>query len=183
MDTILAAYRVALKGGLAGRLRRNYPGGSAPTTPRAAAGDYDQQVCSEPCGTEHASRVPALAFGTGFFTASTFDMRGGRKQVKLACGRPLDGRVRRHWQLHACAERALQPREVRRSIPGYRLGHLMSSIHQRGSVSHLIHFAPQANASLEAKQLAGRRGEPQMMVGPPVNPLSLCQSYSAPISI
>ena len=24
----------------------------------------------------------------------TFDMRGGRKQAKLACGRPLDGRVR-----------------------------------------------------------------------------------------
>ncbi len=26
----------------------------------------------------------------------TFDMRGGRKQAKLACGRPLDGRVRAH---------------------------------------------------------------------------------------
>jgi len=25
-----------------------------------------------------------------------FDMRGGRKQAKLACGRPLDGRVGRH---------------------------------------------------------------------------------------
>ena len=25
----------------------------------------------------------------------TFDMRGGRKQAKLACGRPLDGRVSR----------------------------------------------------------------------------------------
>ena len=28
-------------------------------------------------------------------SALTFDMRGGRKQAKLACGRPLDGRVRR----------------------------------------------------------------------------------------
>jgi hypothetical protein len=27
-------------------------------------------------------------------SALTFDMRGGRKQAKLACGRPLDGRVR-----------------------------------------------------------------------------------------
>src|SRR5436190_4801069 len=26
----------------------------------------------------------------------TFDMRGGRKQAKLHCGRPLDGRVRPH---------------------------------------------------------------------------------------
>jgi len=33
----------------------------------------------------------------------TFDMRGGRKQAKLACGRPLDGRVRAllpWWRLH-----------------------------------------------------------------------------------
>src|SRR2546427_11917665 len=30
----------------------------------------------------------------------TFDMRGGRKQAKLACGRPLDGRVRLHSRQH-----------------------------------------------------------------------------------
>ena len=30
----------------------------------------------------------------GFCICLTFDMRGGRKQAKLACGRPLDRRVR-----------------------------------------------------------------------------------------
>ena len=28
------------------------------------------------------------------FAGLTFDMRGGRKQAKPDCGRPLDGRVR-----------------------------------------------------------------------------------------
>ena len=32
----------------------------------------------------------------GMVCGLTFDMRGGRKQAKLACGRPLDGRVRAH---------------------------------------------------------------------------------------
>ena len=32
----------------------------------------------------------------------TFDMRGGRKQAKLACGRPLDGRVRFARVTHGC---------------------------------------------------------------------------------
>ena len=31
------------------------------------------------------------------FGGLTFDMRGGRKWAKPACGRPLDGRVRPHW--------------------------------------------------------------------------------------
>ena len=34
-------------------------------------------------------------------SALTFDMRGGRKQAKLAYGRPLDGRVRRLCRQHA----------------------------------------------------------------------------------
>jgi tRNA 2-selenouridine synthase SelU len=33
----------------------------------------------------------------------TFDMRGGRKQAKLACGCPLDGRVRRLVDEYAIA--------------------------------------------------------------------------------
>ena len=33
------------------------------------------------------------------FCRLTFDMRGGRKWAKPACGRPLDGRVRRHAQV------------------------------------------------------------------------------------
>ena len=34
--------------------------------------------------------------GGCFLRGLTFDMRGGRKWAKPACGRPLDGRVRRH---------------------------------------------------------------------------------------
>ena len=34
--------------------------------------------------------------------ALTFDMRGGRKWAKPACGRPLDGRVRPHWATKVC---------------------------------------------------------------------------------
>src|ERR1700704_1487691 len=41
-----------------------------------------------------ASRSSALAL-----RALTFDMRGGRKQAKPDCGRPLDGRVRHHLSL------------------------------------------------------------------------------------
>src|SRR5438034_4773315 len=49
----------------------------------------------------------------------TFDMRGGRKQAKLACGRPLDGRVRP--MLHACA-RGAQP--IFHSLPCQPKGYL-----------------------------------------------------------
>ena len=36
--------------------------------------------------------------GSGVQRRLTFDMRGGRKWAKPACGRPLDGRVRpRHF--------------------------------------------------------------------------------------
>ena len=34
--------------------------------------------------------------GECFLRGLTFDMRGGRKRAKPACGRPLDGRVRPH---------------------------------------------------------------------------------------
>jgi hypothetical protein len=38
-----------------------------------------------------------LLDGLGIECRLTFDMSGGRKQAKLAGGRPLDGRVRAHW--------------------------------------------------------------------------------------
>ena len=58
----------------------------------------------------------------------TFDMSGGRKWAKPACGRPLDGRVRRHllckretWTLNAAASQViLQSGET----TSYRLTHL-----------------------------------------------------------
>ena len=37
----------------------------------------------------------ARSEGSNCIGALTFDMRGGRKWAKPACGRPLDGRVRR----------------------------------------------------------------------------------------
>jgi len=74
-------------------------------------------VGSRPCGTDRPQRVatrtasPTVVLATALLEAPevfglpvtavaairrlTFDMRGGRKQAKLACGRPLDGRVRR----------------------------------------------------------------------------------------
>ena len=41
--------------------------------------------------------------------ALTFDMRGGRKQAKLACGRPLDGRVRDRWMADRWFTRVHRP--------------------------------------------------------------------------
>ena len=62
---------------------------------------------AEPCVRTTTSGSPPLRRGAaptvrGVIAAAasalTFDMRGGRKQAKLACGRPLDGRVRRHFR-------------------------------------------------------------------------------------
>src|SRR5437870_2775999 len=51
----------------------------------------DSRAACEPGLGESKS---TLAYGC-VLRGLTFDMRGGRKQAKLACGRPLDGRVRR----------------------------------------------------------------------------------------
>jgi hypothetical protein len=44
-------------------------------------------------------------------SALTFDMRGGRKWAKPACGRPLDGRVRPH-SMHVLTSGSLAIRLV-----------------------------------------------------------------------
>jgi len=51
----------------------------------------------------------------------TFDMRGGRKWAKPACGRPLDGRVRPHCGggRYCCASHAAQ-RRAARAVAGAR---------------------------------------------------------------
>src|SRR4051812_47160300 len=53
----------------------------------------------EPPATNECATLAAtdrrLRFWRWVFRGLTFDMRGGRKWAKPACGRPLDGRVRR----------------------------------------------------------------------------------------
>ena len=46
-----------------------------------------------------------------FLRRLTFDMRGGRKQAKLACGRPLDGRVRPLWPKRTDSRRSRDRRQ------------------------------------------------------------------------
>ena len=53
------------------------------------------------------SAKPREQVGRELTRALTFDMRGVHKQAKLACGRPLDGRVRPRWGLARASLHAL----------------------------------------------------------------------------
>src|SRR2546426_5067139 len=88
----------------------------APTLARPNSGTMQQRCTASAHGQCRKLDGPKEEHGTGddrddgslcgpctalwFSRVLTFDMRGGRKQAKLACGRPLDGRVRLHSRQH-----------------------------------------------------------------------------------
>src|SRR5204862_5864069 len=78
---------------------------AAKANSRVPTGAYQRPAVVDQAGRYKASsvlcattpRVKSQASTASDMCNLTFDVRGGRRWAKPACGRPLDGRVRRHF--------------------------------------------------------------------------------------